>query len=449
MGSKKEERLKRKGMKTSITEGSYSSISAGAGDNYISLFAIALKSNATQIGLLTSFPGILSPIAQFFGSKLMEKYDRKKIVIPMVLIQALIWIPIAFLGFLFWEKVLSVHLPWLLIVLYSILAIVGGLMSPGWFSWMGDLVPENERGKYFSKRNRICGAISLVTILIGALMLNFFENKSFAIFGFSILFLIAFISRAIAYTYFKKQYEPKLELQKDYYFSFWAFMKKYTNFTKFTIFTALFNLAICIASPFFNVYMKNDLGFSYLFVMIVNMAMTVFILIFTFAAGKFSDKYGNLKLLYIGSFLLSLYPLLWVFIHKPIPIILITQLIGGIANAAYAISLTNFIYDTVTPQRRGLCLAYFSILGGIGVFIGSTLGGFLIDNLNTSFMKPILIVFLISAIGRFIVPALFLPKIIERRKYQEFPFSTYLINPITALGRITRQFISTSYSKKK
>ena len=434
--------------KFSIKEGTVSGFSSGVGDNYIGLFGIALNANATQLGFLSAFPGFLSPLSQLIGSKLIEKQARKSIVARYVLVQALMWVPLSLLGLLFWRTIFINSLPWLLVFLYSVLAIVGGFIGPAWFSWMGDIIPENERGRYFGKRNRIAQGASILGLLLGAIILDFFETKGLAVIGFAILFVSAFISRTIAYSYLKKQYEPRLELKADYYFSFWAFLKKYTNFTKFTIFIALFNLALAIGSPFFALYMKQDLGFSYMTIMVINMSMLVFIIIFNSLAGKFSDKYGNLRLLYIGCFLLALYPALWLFMKTPFLLIAVAQLIGGIGNAAYAISLTNFIYDTVTPQRRAICVAYLNVLAGIGVLIGPLIGGYLIDNVSISFMKPILLVFVVSAIGRFAVPLFFMPSIKEIKQYQKFPFSTLVSYPATTVLRLTRQFVQTIYPKK-
>src|SRR3989344_51278 len=88
---------KQKALEISIKEGSAASFSSSLGSSYITPFALALNSNAFHIGLLSSFSGITYPLAQLFGSKLMEKHSRKKIVLKFVLLEALMWIPIALL----------------------------------------------------------------------------------------------------------------------------------------------------------------------------------------------------------------------------------------------------------------------------------------------------------------------------------------------------------------
>ena len=84
-----------------------------------------------------------------------------------------------------------------------------------------------------------------------------------------------------------------------------------TNFGRFVIYIFLFNFSVMIASPFFSVYMLEELKLSYLWFTIINLSQAVSIVIFMLVWGKFADKYGNKKLLTIGSVLVPILPLLW------------------------------------------------------------------------------------------------------------------------------------------
>mgnify|MGYP001578516286 FL=1 len=89
---------------------------------------------------------------------------------------------------------------------------------------------------------------------------------------------------------------------------------------------------------------------------------------------------------------------------------------GGVGWAAFNLAASNFIYDSVTPQRRALCVSYFNIFNGIGVFFGATLGGLLTHYLAISFMNKFLFVFLISGVLRFLFVIIMLPFLKEARK---------------------------------
>lgn len=412
---------KQRALKISIKEGSASGFSDSIGSTYIVPFVKELNGGAIHIGILSAVSGLISPIAQFFGNNLMEKYSRKRIVTRFSLIQGFLWIPIAILGFLFWKNIALSYLIPALIILYVLLAATGGIVFPALFSWMGDLVQEKSKGAYFGRRNRIISIVSLIALVFAAISLSLFKNIILPIILLSSFFIIAFFSKYISYKLIKKQYEPKFKLREGYYFSLWAFIKRFDNFGKFTVYHAFFNFAIMIASPFFAIYMLEELNLNYTIYTIVTMSSSVFYLLFTPFVGKFSDRYGNKKLLHLSTLLFSINPLLWIFIKSPLILILVPQLLVGLANAALVIGVTNFTYDSVSPRHRGLCVAYFNILTGIGIFIGSLLGGFLIKYVQLSSYSPYLMVFALAFIMRSIVSIIFLPKIREVKKVSRLP----------------------------
>lgn len=446
---------KKKAFGISIKEGVFASMS-GLGDSLIAPFATAIGTSALQLGFINSFSGLVSPLAQIKGDRLMEKYTRKKIVVKSVLFNALMWLPIALLGLLYSKQILVSWLPWILIVLYTILAAFGGLAHPAWFSWMGDLLKDNERGKYLAKRNVYIGIAGTLAVVIGGLVLQKFKATGFVFIGFGLLFFLSFLFRFISHSLIRKQYEPKFKLEKKSYFSFWSFIKRYDNYGKFSVYQAFFNLAIMIASPFFALYMLKNLGYenNYLLYMVVSFSSTVFYLVFTPLVGKFSDKYGNLKLIWVANIIFALNPLIWIFVKTPLQIIFIPQLITGLANAASTLATANYTYDSVSQQNRGLCVAYTNTLIGAGVFVGSIIGGFLLDVIpNNAFF----IVFGIAGITRLLVGLFFLPQLKEVRVVSKLkipsashlPIHFHLSNPLRHLHMGFNPFIANKTGKIK
>lgn len=412
---------KNRTMKLSVKEGSSASVMSGAGTDYVTPYALALNANNMQIGLLSSLPGLISPLSQIFGSRLMEKYQRKKLVTTFVFLQALMWFPILLLSLLFWKKIFLLYLPLILIFFYTLLSIFGGIAGPSWFSLMGDIVPEKIRGKYFGKRNKICGTIALISTIIAAFLLDYFKTKGLILVGFSFLFFLAGIFRLISARLFKRHYYPKFKLQRGYYFSFWQFITKApsNNFGRFAIFVALIQFATMIAGPFFAVYMLKSLNFSYITFMLVNISSSIFSLLFMPIWGKFSDKYGRRELLRIGAMFIPFVPLTWLFSPSPVYLILVPQLIGGISWAAFNLAASNFIYDSVSVQRRGICVAYYNVLIGVGVFLGASLGGLLAHYLTITFMNKLLFIFLISGVVRLVIFLTMMPLIREIKEVKK------------------------------
>jgi MFS family permease len=412
---------KEKTMKLSIKEGAVSTVMSSFGDAYITPYALSLNANNVQIGLLSSLTGLIGPLAQIKGSKLMEKLPRKKIVVIGTALNAIMWIPILILAFLFQKGMYLEYLPLALIVFYSIYAIFGAIGGPAWFSMLGDIVPNKIRGKYFGKRNRVAGIVGLITTLGAAFLLDLFKTKGIVLLGFALLFFVAFVFRLVSAYLFTKHYDPKLHLEDGYYFSFWDFIKKApkNNFGRFTIYIALMYFGVQIGGPFFAVYMLKDLNFSYMTYTLVNISSTVFALITMGIWGKFSDKYGNRKILAICGFVIPFLPIAWIFSPSPIYLMFVPQLIGGIGWAGFNLAVSNFIYDAVTPARRAICVAYLNLMVGIGLFLGGIVGGFMAHFMTINFMNKLLFIFLISGVVRLLASLIFIPMIKEVKEVHE------------------------------
>ena len=152
--------------------------------------------------------------------------------------------------------------------------------------------------------------------------------------------------------------------------------------------------------------------------------------------GKLADKYGNKELLKIGMIGVALTTLLWIFSKHPVYIIFVPQLISGIGWAAFNLASSNFIYDTVSPHKRGLCVAYFNTLAGSLAFLGGIAGSFLIQYIPNYLIGKFFILFLISFIAMALC-LVFIKKIKEVRKvaHHQHSITRYLheIRPIDSI----------------
>lgn len=424
-----------KSLNLSIKEAGTSSLMTGFGINYLNPYALALNATSSQIGILYAIIYIVPSIVQLKASRLIERFSRKKTVIYGVLFQTLMLIPIILTSYLF--IIGYEHTIWILISLIGLFYAFGSLAGPAWFSWMGSLVPEDKRGTYFSKRNKIAAGITLISTISAALILEYFKDlqqitilgitlESFII-GFGILFLIAFVGRGISFILFTKKYEPRIRIRKKDYFSFFQFLKKApeTPFGRFTIYSFFMRFSISVAAPFFVVYMLRDLQLSYIWYMIITVSGIVFQLIFLSLLGKLSDRYGNIKLLQICSFTLILTPLLWLVSTNTYYLALVPALTGGFSWAGFLLASNNYIYDSVRQEKRTYGIAYYNLLIGIGLFLGAGLGSYLVT-LNIPFMNSLLFLFVISAFLRIIVYSIGSHKLREVRHVKRFR-TQYLI----------------------
>src|SRR3989338_7447837 len=415
-------RIRRQALKKSLHEAGSTGASASIGELYAVPFSSDLGAQPVQIGLLTALSGVVAPFAQLYGTRLLEQGgNRKKIVLTFTLLQALMWIPIATLAIALHFGYLANASATIFIILYTLLIALGNITFPAWFSWIGGLSTENERGKYFSLRNKIIGIIGLIVVLASAFVIDVFRSQGYLLLGFAILFAIATTFRLYSLITLKNQYAPSFKTKQSDHFSFISFLKRMDNFGKFTIYLALFNAALMIASPFFAIYMLEELKFSYVTLMLVTLSSTLVYLLTIPLMGRLSDKYGNKRLLQIANVAFIFSPMPWMIIRDPILLIIIPQLFAGIANAAFVIGTTNFTYDSVSPRHRPLCVAYSNIMVGVGTFVGALLGGFILKYYNSGSEISYILLFGIASFLRFLVAFIYLPKIKEIKHVKKFP----------------------------
>jgi len=397
----------------SIAEGMASNVATGLGESYITAFAVAINSSNTLISLLTAIPNLIAPIAQALTPKAMEKYGRKRLIVPGVFAQACMWLLIASVAFLFTNG--FQYSPYLLLFFYTVYAILGNFIAPAWTSLMGDLVPKN-KGEYWAKRSTICGLVGLVVTLLAGISLDAFKNVNLML-SFAAIFAISFIGRTVSSYLFTKHYEPELKLPKGYYFSFTDFVKrmqrKDNNFGKYSLFIAMAIFAGYMAWPFIPVYMLKELKFDYTTFTIITITEAVASLITLSIWGRYVDKHGNIRALWYSCLGLALTPVLWA-VSSNVVYLIVVQFFRGISSAGFAIATTNYLFDSVTPQRRSLCSAYSAILQGAGIFFGSILGGILL--LFDFGISPFIFVFLAAGSIRLIISAIMLPQIKEANK---------------------------------
>lgn len=403
----------KKSLRFSIFDGSAYSVMQGFGQSYISAFAIALKASTTMIGVLSSLPDLIGALFQLFATSIVEKLgSRKKIILVCAFFQALLWLPLFLVPAIFQK-----FGPLLLVIFLCAVFICSYLISPLWNSWMGDLVPEDERGRYFGKRNAIIGVFVFLGTFVAGLLLHIFSDAH-PLIGFGILFFIAFIARLVSVYYLSKMDDVPYAVDKKSYFSFADFIKRmaYNNYGRFVLFICLLNFVVYIAAPFFTVYMLRDLKFDYATFMLITVASLISGFIGMYIWGKINDRYGSKRLLVINGVLVAFVPLFWL-MTKNIFWLYVIETYSGFVWAGFNLGAANFIFDATTPQKRTRCIVYYNVLKGIFIFAGATLGGILATHIKPGafFTSAILVLFLISGILRLVIALMFIPLLREMR----------------------------------
>ncbi|OGN99888.1 MAG: hypothetical protein A2Y90_03595 [Chloroflexi bacterium RBG_13_52_12] len=384
----------------------------GLAGNYITPLALELKATSAQIGLLASVPSLMMALAQLAAPDLLERAgSRKRLILPMVFMHAVMFIPILLVPYIF-----HVSQVWWLIVFVTVNVVFGAIANPAWGSMMADLVPVRLRGRYFGSRGRIAGFITLVFFFIASGILQYFTKINiFA--GYAILFGGATVFRLLSFFFISRQYEPVRIESKESSPSLVKLIRHLgsSNLGKFTLYIALIDFCTCISAPFFTVFMLRDLHFSYVSFAIVSSSSTIASLIFLTYWGRRADKAGNIKVVRITSMILPVIPLLWLG-STNIYYLIAANVVSGFVWSGFGLSAVNFVYDASESGSRTKQIAIFNATDGVACCLGALIGGFLAPHLPELLGYHLRSLFTLSGILRALVVIFLLRQMVEVRR---------------------------------
>jgi MFS family permease len=401
----------RKSLRYSVLDGTAWSAMMGLTQNYMTPYALNLKATNSQISLLSAIPALLTAISQFFSPSLLERAgNRKNLILPMVFLNALMFIPILLVPFLF-----QTNQVWWLLGFMTISTVAGAVINPAWGSMMADLVPMKLRGRYFGNRGMINGLIMLFFSFIASGILTVFDQAgNFT--GYVIIFIAALCFRMVSWYFLTKQYEPVQKAISDDSPGMVTLLKQVgtSSLGKFILFIILIDFCVAMSGPYFAVYMLHDLKFGYIPFTLVFSAGPVSNMIFLKYWGKRADMAGNLKIVKIAAMLMPIVPVLWLG-STNVVYLMAANMFSGFVWAGYSLASVNYVYDSSDPAISHKQLAVFNGMDGLASFTGFLLGGILVDKLPAFFGFQLRSIMVLSGIGRALVVIILLRQLSEVR----------------------------------
>ncbi|MBC7329568.1 MFS transporter [bacterium] len=392
---------------------------------FITGFALYLGAKSLEIGLLGAIPvlaGVVQPLASFWAEK--SRLTRKFFTNIFYIFSILFWIPIIFLPFF---KSLSYSL-FLFFASYTLFNIFISLTNPPYVSWLGDIVPEDIRGRYFARRNMYAGLAGMVVSLSMGRLVDVLPKKI----AFPLVFATAALFAIVEIIIIFLQPEPYREPQKDLSLIHELVLPlKDKNFKFYTFFISLWNFAVIMPGQFFSVFMLKYLHLSYTTIVLVSISSGIAGLLAQPFFGYLADRYSNKSILLLTSLLASLIPFFYIFMTPRFPTLslILLYLVNIFAGALWAgIMLTQFnlLLMFSPPIKRmsyvGIHSALVSLTGAVSPFLGGLIVNAL-KGLHITFLAldltNIKILFILSTVLRLL--SLSLLRTIREYREEESP----------------------------
>jgi MFS family permease len=341
-------------------------------------FAIALGADDFHFSVLFAVPAAFG-ILQFFASWLMEKTrKRKAIFIASGVVQRGLWLPVAVVPLLMPMSAPELRL-WTVIALLAFSSIAGMFMNVTFFSWLGDVVPLQIRGRYLSLRYSINTAAGLVSVLIASYLLE----KMQGLLGYAIVFGILSLFGVADIVHYIWIRDPPMAVSTHEPFrkSFSAALKN-KGFMLYLLFWTAWSFCWNLPGPFYNKYALESLHISlFMTTLAGQVAYSLVVVLLVQWWGRRLDRHGHHWVLLRCGVALCVLPLVWAFASPgQVWPLLVYSLGVGVFFCGVDVTSVQMLV-TVTPQRnRSLYIAFYMVVTSIiGVSLANIVGGKLLE----------------------------------------------------------------------
>ncbi len=432
--AKPRERTVHQNVRRSYFDGVSYSAMVGMGETYLPAFALAIGLNQVIAGLVSTVPLVTGGILQLAapsGVRWLRSY--RKWVVFCAFVQASCFIPLIVAALV---GAIPAPLLFLIAGLYWGAAMAGGA---AWNCWIEELIPPSIRTKFLATRTRLMQFFILCGFVGGGHLLWYAARQNQTLYAFAILFSMAMLGRyASAFFLFRQSETPTTHTEmKTVAFSDLLTRMRKGDQATFLLYMVCMQLAVNMASPYFNPYMLKQLNLSYLdYITLIGVAYVGRVISLP-TLGRLSNYLGANRLLWITGIGIAPLSGAWV-LSSDMLYLTIMQLISGICWGGFELAGLLLIFQNIRPHERTSILTMHNLAHTLAVVIGSLIGGAILESFNES-LFGFQVIFVLST-GMRLLPLL----ILVRAKYKDTPLRMIFLRTVglrASAGVITQPML--------
>lgn len=318
-----------------------------------------------EFGLLVSSYTFSAGVSSFFGAFILDKYDRRTI---------LLWV---FTGFLFGALACAFSPNYSILLISRIISgVFGGLTSALVLSIIGDVIPDLRRGRAMGLVMAAFSVASVIGVPFGLFIASIsnWHAPFFFLAGLSLIILwmiYKFIPSITAHLE-KQRFKPSpVQVIKR--------VTGNSNQMRAISLTIMMMLGQFAIIPFLSPYMVANVGFSEIELTYIYMAGGFFTIFTSPWVGRMTDKYGKIKVFTIFM-TLNVIPI-GVITHlgqTPIPYVLLISTMFFVTSNGRMVPAAALITGTAKSENRGSFLSFNSAVQQLSAGLASFLAGLIL-----------------------------------------------------------------------
>ena len=331
---------------------------------FINLLAIAVGATVDQLGTLNATRMLASNLFQVLFGRLADRYGKKRLIAIGRILNGLTL-----------AAILLVDTPGWVVSLVIAASIFTSMAIPSWNSLLGDYTTESRRGEVIGRVNSVSyigGLIAMIT----AFLISVNQSGPITRASYTPVMVLASSASLIAgvTSLFLKEQETKAGETLD--------LKEVLNnpdLKRFLGLVFIYHVGSSVGIPLFPYIMAAKLQLSVWQVAVTSITNMLAAVLSQRYVGKLLDRLGRKRILAFSRMAMAssclVYPIATSWVH-----IAAVEAISGLAISSWLSAQSTYMIDLAPRKLRATFLASSMAAIGVATFIGSNIGGQLVQN---------------------------------------------------------------------
>ena len=378
----------------------------GSAVAFIAIYATRLGAATWQIGFLTAGPALINLIFTLPAGQWVARRHLVRTVFWTSIGQRLIY-PLLVLVALLQPPELQI---WSIIGLVLLTSIPGAALAIAFNALFAEAVPERKRGEVVGRRNALLALMVLISSLVSGQLLRTLPPEQ----GYPLVFALGTMGAIFSsYHLWRVHLDnpiptrawkgaalgdaersgrvlmlPDMPLSRTFATRVLTRVQDIganavlaplrTAFGPFVFALFAFHFAQYVPLPLFPLFWVREAHLDDGAISILNAVFYTVMLIASLRLGALTLRFGSRRLMVVGAFLLSLYPLLTA-LSTDIRLLLAASIVGGCVWAVLGGALANRLLERVPDTDRPTYLALYNLALNAAMLLGALLGSLLAD----------------------------------------------------------------------
>lgn len=414
----------RRSLRACTFDGASAAAMIGFGETYFPAFALLLGATPFQVGLIATVPILVGATFQLVATVAAHRIGDRLWVIGSALLQALTFVPIAWLARGAAGK-FSLLFIW--VCAYWMLNL--GL-GPAWNAWMGRMIPPLIRSRFFGRRNVAVQSLLFFSLVAAGFLIDAAQRTTLgARVGFAASFSLAAVSRLVSAWLLARQHDPGAAAPRPTRVPTRHLLRRFTgqSYGRVILMIVLMIGSVNISAAYFTPFMLQGLKLSYARFTILTAASVVARILSSPYWGEIARTHGNGRALQVSGALIIPLSSLWL-VSDNFGYLIGLQVVAGFAWAGFELTTILNLLDCTDDENRAQVLSIYSLLNGVLIVAGSLLGGTVMHALGD---RGYTVIFVVSSLCRALVMFTMARGVGVRRRSSEHSFRDVLLRVVT------------------